>query len=374
MDDDENCRLDSKDHYSKAKVTNNLLETKMKKAATKKKCGAGRSSDFAESLMLDLHAKKMEVLGALGEGSFGRVALMSNMRTGRMVAAKALSKEQIVTENLGPMVKNERNIMVLLDSDFIVRLFQSFQDQECIYFMIEPVLCGELFDVYSDCGLYGNLEYAKFYIANIALGLEHMHDRHVIWRDLKLENCLLDDKGYVKLTDMGIAKVVIGKTYTVCGTADYFAPETLRQHGHNRAADWWACGVLLFIMGSGRSPFDAPEVQQIYKNIIKGFSKVKFPSEFPTEVVDVIKSLCRKVPEERITMQKGGVTNLKEMDFFRSIDWDAVEKRTAVAPYIPSKPNFEAIKRKKLSKPLVFDFDEIENWDGVLEVTLDSCS
>merc|ERR1719235_3167971 len=131
-----------------------------------------------------------------------------------------------------------------------------------------------------------------------------MHQQRVIYRDLKLENCLLDDKGYCKLTDMGIAKMVIGKTYTVCGTADYFAPETLKQSGHNRAVDWWACGILLFIMGSGTSPFDAPDVTQIYKNIIKGFSKVAFPYYFPSDLTDTIKSLCRKNPEERVTMQK----------------------------------------------------------------------
>merc|ERR1719434_417639 len=105
-----------------------------------------------------------------------------------------------------------------------------------------------------------------------------MHLRRVIYRDLKLENCLLDLQGYCKLTDMGIAKMVIGKTYTVCGTADYFAPETLRQVGHNRAVDWWACGVLL---------------------VIKGFSKVKFPDNFASDLTDTIKSLCRKKPEER---------------------------------------------------------------------------
>jgi len=357
------------DQHNKLQVTNHLLEHKMKKAATSKKKSAMRGSDIGESLILDLHSKKLEVLGALGEGSFGRVALMENLRTKRMLAAKALSKEQIIATNMGSMVKNERNIMMLLDSDFIVRLFQSFQDSDCIYFMLEPVLCGELFDVYSDRNLYGNLTAAKFYIACVTCGLEHMHDRHVIWRDLKLENCLLDEKGYVKLTDMGIAKVVIGKTYTVCGTADYFAPETLRQHGHNRAADWWACGVLLFIMCSGRSPFDAPEVQQIYKHIIKGFSKVKFPSSFPSDLTDVVKSLCRKAPEERVTMQKGGIANLKEMPFFSDIDWDSLLLRSAKAPFTPDGPDLEAIKKRKLSKELVLDFDEIENWDGILEVT-----
>merc|ERR1719188_2478223 len=141
------------------------------------------------------------------------------------------------------------------------------------------------------------MDVAKFFFGCVTMGLQHMHMHRVVYRDLKLENCLLDDRGYLKLTDMGIAKVVVGKTYTVCGTVDYFAPETLRQLGTNRAADWWACGVLLFIMIAGRSPFDAPEVPQIYKNIIKGMNKVEFPRNCCPDLKDVILGLCRKKPE-----------------------------------------------------------------------------
>jgi serine/threonine protein kinase len=193
-----------------------------------------------------------------------------------------------------------------------------------------------------------------------------MHSKRVIYRDLKLENCLVDNQGYVKLTDMGIAKMVVGKTYTVCGTADYFAPETLKQTGHNRAADWWACGVLLFIMCAGRSPFDAPEVTQIYKNIIKGMSKVKFPETFPSDLTDVIKSLCRKAPEERVTMQKGGVENLKQMPFFTKFDWDALEERQLAPPWIPGAPDEANIKAKTLSRPMDIDKGTLKAWGDSL--------
>lgn len=221
--------------------------------------------------------------------------------------------------------------------------------------------------MYNERHLFGDIKHAKFYIACVTLGLQHMHSHRVIYRDLKLENCLLDNRGYLKLTDMGIAKLVTGKTYTVCGTVDYFAPETLKQAGHNRAADWWATGVLLFIMFAGRSPFDAPEVPQIYKNIIKGFSKVKFPDDCPSDLMDVIKSLCRKKPEERVTMQKGGVENLKELPFFSSFCWDQLGLREAEPPYVPPLPDFDAFKTKKLSRNVEIDFDEIADWDGGFE-------
>lgn len=230
--------------------------------------------------------------------------------------------------------------------------------------MLEAALGGELFDIYTDHELFGKVEPAKFYVACITMGLSHMHLKRVIYRDLKLENCLLDAKGYCKLTDMGIAKVVIGKTYTVCGTADYFAPETLRQVGHNRAVDWWALGVMLFIMLAGRSPFDAPEVSMIYKNIIKGFSKVKFPKEFPSDVIDSIKSLCRKKPEERVTMQKGGVDNFKEMPFFSSIKWDKLADLTMETPFVPPAVELDAIRQKKAERAYKIDVDNVQEWDG----------
>merc|ERR1712190_522770 len=161
-------------------------------------------------------------------------------------------------------------------------------------------------------------ECAKFYISCVSVGLQHLHLKRVVYRDLKLENCLLDELGYLKLTDMGIAKIVIGKTYTICGTADYFAPETLKQSGHNRAVDWWACGILLFIMASGQSPFDAPDVTQIYKNIIKGFKKDTYPQDFAVDLKDIIGGLCRKKPEERIPMGPSGLENLKRHPWFQA--------------------------------------------------------
>jgi serine/threonine protein kinase len=228
-----------------------------------------------------------------------------------------------------------------------------------------------LFDVYSEENLFGKIGHAKFYVGCITLGLEHMHRQRVIWRDLKLENLLMSNNGYVKLTDMGIAKMVIGKTYTVCGTADYFAPETLRQTGHNRGADWWALGVSLFIMMSGKSPFDAPTVTQIYKNIIKGFSAVKFPESFPSDLIDVVKSLCRKKVEDRVTMQKGGVSNLKEMPFFTSFKWQELAHMSMEAPYMPQSFHNETStyhSEAETQQPeMIINYSELEEWDGGID-------
>jgi len=311
-------------------------------------------------------------LGVLGEGSFGRVLLLKDSETSQMHALKALGKQQISEANMAQHVTNERQVMSVLDSDFIVRLYASYQDDTYIYFLLEPVMGGELFDVYSEMGFFGSQVHARFYIACITLALEHMHSKRVIYRDLKLENCLLDAKGYCKLTDLGISKMVLGKTYTICGTADYFAPETLKQTGHNRAVDWWAVGVLLFIMSVGRSPFDAEDVTEIYKNIIKGFSKVKFPHTVTSDLSDVIKSLCRKKPEDRVTMLKGGIETFKEMPWFSSLSWEEVTNRTLTAPYIPPPFSLEQIASKKLSRDFDFVASKLQVFNSGMEAVYES--
>jgi len=257
-----------------------------------------------------------------------------------------------------------------MNSNFIVRLEGAYEDSHFYYLLLELASGGELFDVYSDHRLWGKIDHAKFYMASVSLGLQHMHSKRVVWRDLKLENCLVHADGYLKLSDMGIAKRVIGKTYTVCGTADYFAPEILKQLGHNRGADWWACGVLLFIMIAGRSPFDAPNVQQIYKNIIKGMSKVVFPKCCPSDAVDVIKALCKKIPEDRITLQKGGMKNLMEMPFFHRFCWDDLASKKMPAPFSPSPLDYDKVAKRELSQKVVIHLEELRSWDGNAENSL----
>lgn len=282
-----------------------------------------------------------------------------------------MSKSHIAKESLTKMVANERTVMTLLDSDFVVRLVQSYQNREQVFFLLEAAMGGELFDVYVENNLFGLLDHAQFYVGCISLALNHLHYHRIVYRDLKLENCLLDERGYLKITDMGIAKLVMGKTYTMCGTADYFAPETLKQSGYNRAVDWWATGVILFIMAAGRSPFDAPDVTTIYKNIMKGFSQVKFPSSFNSDLVYTIKSLCRKKPEERAPMLKGGINNLIVMPFFSGLEFEKLENRTAGSPWRPPAVDITkkfASKRQDLGEAnaLIGSLGEFSDWDGSL--------
>jgi len=348
-------------------VTSESAKSKFRRGVRKVLTNIKLRNMFRRSNDMDITAghdiQQCDVVGPLGEGSFGLVLLLRNKETKKEYAIKALSKQHLKDENQEDMVKHERNIMLVLNSHFIIRLYQAYEDSTFLFLMLEPAMGGELFDIYTEHNLWGKSESARFYIASIVLGLNYMHSKRVVWRDLKLENCLIDSVGNLKLTDMGIAKIVIGVTYTVVGTADYLAPEILRQLGHNRAADWWACGILLYIMMVGSSPFDAPQVSQIYRNIVKGFAKVTFPDDCPKSVESVIKALCKKKPEERITMQKGGISNLQAMSFFEKFSWDALESRSLTPPFVPGAPDYEKVRNKKLSRDVNISWDEVKEYD-----------
>eukprot|EP00746_Dinoflagellata_sp_MGD_P125642 gnl/MRDRNA2_/MRDRNA2_60455_c0_seq1.p1 gnl/MRDRNA2_/MRDRNA2_60455_c0~~gnl/MRDRNA2_/MRDRNA2_60455_c0_seq1.p1 ORF type:complete len:949 (-),score=268.30 gnl/MRDRNA2_/MRDRNA2_60455_c0_seq1:31-2877(-) len=309
----------------------------------------------------------LKCLGLLGCGGFGKVTLEEHKPTGRVFALKALSKGFVVKCGMEDTVMNEKTILCHTDTIFIVKLHATFNGDQQLFFLLEAAMGGELYAVYLKEDLWGKEKHAQYYAATIICAFEYLHERRVIYRDLKPENVLLDKEGFAKLTDMGLAKMILGKTYTVCGTADYFAPETLKQTGHNRAVDWWATGVLLFIMMAGRSPFDAEDVLQIYKNIVKGFSKVKFPRNFPSDLVDAIKSLCRKKPEERITMQKGGVQNLKDHPVFTSFDWQSLIDQTQEAPFIPESVSYDTIRARKMSDESLVEIKDLQEWDGSFE-------
>merc|ERR1712241_376841 len=141
---------------------------------------------------------------------------------------------------------NEKNILSMTNSEFIIKCYETYNGAQSLYFLLEPALGGELYATYNRKGMHGQENHARFYVAGTVFAFEHCHTRHIIYRDLKPENLLLTDTGHIKLTDMGLAKFVIGKTFTTCGTPDYFAPEVIGSTGHTSAVDWWCLGILVF--------------------------------------------------------------------------------------------------------------------------------
>ncbi|CAJ1404634.1 unnamed protein product [Effrenium voratum] len=229
--------------------------------------------------------KDLRRVGLLGCGGFGAVELVEH--GGDTYALKALSKGYIMKSGMQQNVLNEKNVQIMCDSPFIIKLYETYNGTQSLYFLLEPALGGELYATYNKKGLFGKDGHAKFYVAGVVNAFQHLHSKKIIFRDLKPENLLLTELGHIKLTDMGLAKVVVGKTYTTCGTPDYFAPEMIASAGHTLAVDWWTVGVLTFELMAGHPPFESAHPMQIYQKVNKGIGKVNFPPKCKGVVEDL---------------------------------------------------------------------------------------
>ncbi|RLV95720.1 Serine/threonine-protein kinase SCH9 [Spathaspora sp. JA1] len=280
-----------------------------------------------------------EVLRLLGKGTFGQVFQVKKNDTDRIYAMKVLSKKVIVKKKEIAHTIGERNILVRTSaaaSPFIVGLKFSFQTPTDLYLVTDYMSGGELFWHLQKEGRFSE-DRAKFYIAELVLALEHLHDNDIVYRDLKPENILLDANGHIALCDFGLSKANLnndGTTNTFCGTTEYLAPEVLLDEtGYTKMVDFWSLGVLIFEMCCGWSPFYADNTQQMYKNI--AFGKVRFPKEvLSAEGRSFVKGLLNRNPKHRL-----GATNdareLRAHGFFADIDWNLLKAKSIPPPFKP---------------------------------------
>jgi len=311
--------------------------------------------------------KDLKRIGLLGCGGFGTVELFEHRESLETYAMKGLSKGYIVKTGMQDSVMNEKSILAMTNSTFVIKLHETYNGAQTLYFLLEPALGGELYATYNRKSFHGSEKHAKYYIAGTVFAFEHLHERRIIYRDLKPENLLLTEKGHIKLTDMGLAKFVIGKTYTTCGTPDYFAPELIASTGHTNAVDWWTLGVLTFELMSGHPPFESAYPMQIYSKVKKGISKVPFPPKCQGSVGDLIKQLLKSEPSERLPVRPGGVQNLKSHKWFEGFDWEAMKNLELDAPYKPvvkSKKDLANFSARKEDMPQQLEYhDPGTGWD-----------
>lgn len=314
-----------------------------------------------------VHRQDLRRVGLLGCGGFGAVELCEHKDTGATYAMKGLSKGYLVKMGMQDSVMTEKFILQMTNSSFIIALYETYNGSQHLYFLLEPALGGELHSTYIRKGLHGSEKHAKYYVGGVVLAFEHLHERRIIYRDLKPENLMLNEKGHLKVTDMGLSKFVIGKTYTTCGTPDYFAPELLASTGHTIAVDWWTLGILLFELMTGHPPFEADSHMQIFGKVMKGINKVRFPPNVQGPLADLVKAVLRKEPSMRLPMRPGGVQNLKDHAWFHSFDWQSLEALTMAPPYSPTVKSRTDLANFQVGKedmpPQVVYVDDGTGWD-----------
>ncbi|KAM3836947.1 cAMP-dependent protein kinase catalytic subunit PRKX isoform 2-T2 [Vipera latastei] len=216
----------------------------------------------------------LETLATVGTGTFGRVHLVKEKAAKSYFALKVMSIPDVIRLKQEQHVHNEKSVLKEVNHPFLIRLYWTNHDERFLYMLMEYVPGGELFSYLRNMGRFNNST-GLFYSAEIICAIEYLHSKEIVYRDLKPENILLDKEGHIKLTDFGFAKKLVDRTWTLCGTPEYLAPEVIQSKGHGRAVDWWALGILVFEMLSGFPPFFDDNPFGIYQKILAG--KIDFP-------------------------------------------------------------------------------------------------
>jgi protein kinase A len=297
-------------------------------------------------------------------------------------ALKIVGKRQVLEQKMVRSIMSEKNIMESCVHPFLMNMVSSFQDENNLYFVLDLYLGGELFDViyssdksqldnkswkaskfyesfgsedeqkalkrYGTAGL--GVRQAVFYSACIIDGLTYLHNRRVAYRDLKPENVLINEKGYCVIIDYGFAKIVLDKTFTMCGTPEYIAPEIIASKGHDHVADYWSFACILYEMIVGRTPFFIKKGQD-HLSLLKRIFKAQYT--FPEKLAalrgsngsglndalchwkDLISRLLKSKPVERLGNFRNGVDDILEHDWFARIDFNSFRNQSEPAPYVP---------------------------------------
>uniref|UniRef100_A0A8C7UNL2 non-specific serine/threonine protein kinase n=1 Tax=Oncorhynchus mykiss TaxID=8022 RepID=A0A8C7UNL2_ONCMY len=276
-----------------------------------------------------------DYLKLLGKGTFGKVILVREKANGKYYAMKILKKEVIIAKDEVAHTLTESRVLKNTRHPFLTSLKYSFQTKDRLCFVMEYVNGGELFFHLSRERVFSE-DRTRFYGAEIVSALDYLHSAKIVYRDLKLENLMLDKDGHVKITDFGLCKEGITDAATMktfCGTPEYLAPEVLEDNDYGRAVDWWGLGVVMYEMMCGRLPFYNQDHEKLFELIL--MEDIKFPRTLSSDAKSLLSGLLIKDPNKRLG---GGPDDAKEImghSFFTGIEWQDVYDKKLIPPFKP---------------------------------------
>ncbi|KAK8478534.1 hypothetical protein V6N13_072466 [Hibiscus sabdariffa] len=296
-----------------------------------------------EQVQAKIGPENFEILRVVGQGAFGKVFQVRRKGGDAgdvegdgdgIFAMKVMKKVTIIKKNHVDYMRAERDILTKVVHPFIVQLRYSFQTKSKLYLILDFINGGHLFFHLYRQGIFSE-DQARFYTAEIVSAVSHLHNCGIVHRDLKPENILVDADGHVMLTDFGLAKEIdeSSRSNSMCGTTEYMAPEILQSKGHNKDADWWSTGILLYEMLTGQPPFTHANRQKLQQRIIQ--EKLKLPPFLTTEAHSLLKGLLQKEPSRRLGSGPGGGDEIKKHKWFRSINWKKLEAREIQPKFKP---------------------------------------
>lgn len=285
-------------------------------------------------------AHKYTLLYTLRKGKFGSVKLVQDKTTKNFLAMKVYEKRLLVESGLVRHILNEKKLLQTIDFPLAVRMEFFCMDYSWIYFIMPFLSGGDLHNLLKVRGRFSE-RLSCFYAAQIVLALEYLQCILFVHRDLKPGNILLDCHGYIKIADYGFAKMVESRTYTLCGTCPYIAPEIIEGNGYARSVDWWSLGVLLYEMVAGKPPFQAKHKNDLFTKIL--YYKFDFPDHFSKSLQNILKKLLERDVTRRIGNMKRGADDVKKHDWFKGVSWLMLINKE-VAPLLnPYKADYNLI-------------------------------
>ncbi|BFZ20530.1 hypothetical protein BsWGS_23569 [Bradybaena similaris] len=338
-----------------------------------------------EFVGLKMRMDDFRPISVLGRGHFGKVLLAQYKKTGDYYAIKALKKGDIIARDEVESLMSEKRIFEVINTirhPFLVNLFACFQTAEHVCFVMEYACGGDLMmhihnDVFTE-------PRTVFYAGCVVLGLQYLHENKIVYRDLKLDNLLLDSEGYLKMADFGLCKEGMGyqdRTSTFCGTPEFLAPEVLTETSYSRAVDWWGLGVLIYEMLVGESPFPGDDEEEVFDSIVN--EEVRYPRFLSTEAIAIMRRLLRRNPDRRLGSSERDAEDVKKQAFFRNVNWNDLLMKKVKPPFTPTLKNMEDVsnfdeeftsERAILTPPkdrrplntddqkLFTDFDYVADW------------